>query len=290
MKKISLALIGLLTQTTLWSQDSTSTTILASDPTQVYTHIDFNGGINFDNFGPESWDFNLTGNIAFNNVLLGTRLPITNTGNIYSYLGDLEVFAGYKLFNRVGMLKSSFAKAGIVIPTSYEGMGIGIFPENEGFFNYYFNYTAGLQLTPKLAVYPLIGIKHYQSIRPDIYVFPQDSIYSDPEYSQTALNAGLTISYDFSPRSFVQFNMLYERGVWKTADGRELFSSGSDQFTRTATSYSLKYQYGICKNSFLYLQGAYFPMEKWHEPFDRKQGFERYKITLGYQHYLGRGK
>lgn len=288
MKKISLVLIGLITQAALWAQDSTSTKILASDPTQVYTHIDFNGGINFDNYGPESWVFNFEGNIAFNNLLLGASAPISNKGNVYTLLGDLEVFAGYRLFNRDGVFKSSLLKAGVLIPTSFEGGGVSFYPENTGFFNYYLNYTAALKVTPKLSMYPLIGIRQYQSVRQDIYIYPQDSIYTAPTFSQTAINTGITLSYDFSPRSFIQFNMQYEHGKWKTSDGSDISFSGTSEFTRSTTALSLRYQYGFGQHSFIYLQGAYFSGEKWNAPFNRKIGDDRYRITLGYQYFLGK--
>ncbi len=291
MKKILLSLVIFTFQASVWAQDSTQTQILASDPTQVYTHIDFNGGISFESypnhFGPESWDFNLTGNIAIKDFLVGARIPFTNDGSTYSLLGDLEVFAGYQLFNRKGIFKSSSVKAGILFPTSYDGDRIIIGRQNRGFFNYYFNYTAAFQITPKLSAYPLIGVRQYQSVEQGSSFFPtRDSIYTPPDFIQTAFNAAVTISYDFNTRSFVQFNMFYERGIWRLSDGSDLLVAGNSEIVRSTLFYSLKYQYRITGNSHLYLQAAYHPQEKWHEPFDQKIGFNQPKIVVGYQYYL----
>ncbi len=296
MKKISLALIGLISQTVLWAQDTTSTTILASDPTQVYTHIDFNGGINFESypnhFGPESWDFNLTGNIAIKNFLIGSRIPFTNNGSTYSLLGDMDVFASYRLFNRDGFFKASMLRGGVLFPTSYDGYGVSLGQVNNGFFNLYLSYTAALEVTPKLSIYPIVGVRQYQSVQQPLYVtFPTDTsfmISELPEFTQTALNVGLTLSYDFSPKSFLQLNVFYERGIWNITEGTGIYESRKEEFTRSVFRYSLKYQYSLTSRSFLYLQAAYYPKEKWFEPFNLDMGYNRYKIILGYQYFLGK--
>ncbi len=296
MKGITIALLALFIQPSLWAQDTIKTNILASDPTQVYTHIDFNGAVNFESypgyFAPEFWDFNLTGNISIKDFLIGARIPVTNNGSSYSLLGDLETFAAYRLFDRQGIFKSSIIRAGVLFPTSYDGYGIALGQVNTGFFNYYLNYTAALEVTPKLSIYPLIGIRQYQSVeQPMSITFPGDTSFLSserPEFTQTALNAGLTVSYDFSTKSFLQLNVLYERGTWNITEGTGIYESEKDEFVRSAFYYSLRYQYGLTNNSFLYLQAAYRPKEKWFEPYNREVGLNRYKIILGYQYYLAR--
>ncbi len=231
MKKVILGLLVLLIQQTTWAQDPSSIRLLASDPTQIYTHLDLNGGITFaDSYGlfePESWQFSLNGNFAIKKLLVGFYLPVTNVGNNQSALGDIDLYLGYQIFNSRNTFKSSLLKVGVIFPTSHEGDYVNFFPEPSGFFNYYLNYTASFRFNRKFGLYPNLGANYYKSVIQPTHIPNSGPIQYPSEFTQLAMLGGITASYDFNRKNFLQIGGKFESGTWKTED--ESTALGSDK-------------------------------------------------------------
>lgn len=243
MKKLMLLAIGLAFSTIAKSQDSESNWTNAADPTQLYTNINLDAGINFSSgsgiFGPEYWIMNIGSDIAINKFNFGFNLPLTNVGNEYSFLGDIDLHVGYQLYSTDKFFKSSLVTVGFIAPSSFNGDGFwGGYSEFYSFNTFYLNYVMSLKLSDKFSAYPKIG--GYMGN------------YADQDWADIIMKAfevGTGLNYQFNKKNFLQLNLDW---INKTVDHKD--ETNNDTYTMNRFVASLKYQYAIGEHAQLYVK------------------------------------
>ena len=271
MKKLMLLAIGLALSTFSKGQDSQPEMINASDPTQLYTKVDFNAGIYASGssglWGPDSWIVNIGGDFAIKKFNFGFNIPFSNLGNFYTLLEDIDLHAGFQPFNGDKLFKSSLITVGVILPAS----------ENDEWLystrKLYLNYTASLELTNKLSIFPTIGIETGSNIDEN-----------GPRFSLTSYRAGLGASYQFNAKNFLQLTSDYARTTRKLKDELIWFDDQNSLESNTVLV-SLKYQYAITQNAQVYtlLQNDFGERFK---NFEHQFELNQSGIFLGFQYYI----
>lgn len=291
MKKLFLLTLSLYHSSLLFAQES-SESIIAYDPTQLYTNVDLSGCINFTTlYGgiePDNWVVNLRGDFAINKFNFGFDIPFTNIGNYYNFLGDIDLHLAFQPFNRQGVLKSSLIKLGSTLSTTYsENDPISIRYSDHTYNSLFWTYTASVNLTKTLSIYPGFGIKRYTTIdKPTHYFHEVDSFYYPPTFTQLAYTFNLSASYSFNPKSFVMIQAYYETGSWKIKEGGNFWKGGPSEIRRSMFLMNLRYQYSLRENLQLYTRLNYDFGERFHHPELYGWEYDKPGFAIGIQYYL----
>lgn len=215
----------------------------AADPTQLYTKIDFNVGINFTTgYGaiePDHWIINLGGDFAIKKFNFGFNIPFSNLGNFYSGLEDIDLHVGYQPFNGDRFFKSSLITAGVKLP-SHDGYSTmdGWLQANRLF---YIDYTASLKINDKISLFPKIGFERGSNVDESV-----------PRFNITSYKAGLGANYQFNAKNFLQFNLSYEHSTRCFVNQNYTFNNNESTLDGNSLMLSLKYQYAITPNAQVY--------------------------------------
>lgn len=272
-------------------QTETTPRFNASDPTQLYTNVNLAAGTHFEtNQGFElgNWQISLAGDFAIKKLNIGFNVPFSNIGNTYTLLEDIDLHAGYQLFNSDQLFKSSLLTIGTTLPTSFSGYGNSTSFISGAKRTYYANYTASFQLTEKLALFPTVGVKSYRTVGEESYYNSQDSTYKIlSNYYQLAFQLGLSASYQFTPKSFVQLNSNWETGTWKSErDGEEIWAGGPTSISRNQLFLSLKYQYAFTNNAHAYIQIQNRFAEKFENDYFKDWFSSIPGVFIGFQYFI----
>ena len=293
MKKLIFTLLSFAISSPVFSQENTVTPLRASDPTQPFTSIDFNAGLNFTHFGSmsenselDSWEFGLKGDFAIKNFGLGVFLSSSNNGQLNQLINDVKLDFKYQIHKNSGFYSSSLIKIGLSSPTFPEMDDLNLFNPYDNatdFLEINMTYTGALRLKPNLSFYPTFEIYHRSKENSYIYV-NLDSVYFAPDITQNGIRLGGMLAYDWK-NSFIQLGSGWSTGNWDFKNG-SIAEDNNQEYSDQTWFVRLKYQYAISDYSQVYLSfyTKNFALKNGNEVDPIRFGLTN--LSIGFKHFL----
>jgi hypothetical protein len=302
---VSLFILGAVISISAQKTDSIPY-LRVEDPTQIFTSMDVNAGINFERYNwgiePSFWEFNYRATIGAKNFRTGFILPFNNNSNVNTGLGDIGIDFGYKLHQSKGTYTATTLNAGVFFPTSYNdyyGRGIAWLGKTQPFFTFFGNYTSSLKINKDFYLYPKVeyyqrehiqsGGTHYWSYDtlPNGTIISQvDSVYYPPKQTQNGFLFEVGASYRFNAKQFISGYVGYKTGNWSFRENGYPFL-GPSTFAIDNLTFGIQYQYAFSPASQMYMRidGTVTGINL---PSYTQYGYykDSYFIRLGFRHYL----
>lgn len=283
--------------------DSMSQSIDVSDPTQNFTSLHFNVGvqaISREDYGFEmqGWHGAFAGTFGLKKTSFGFNIPFTNNGNSITALGDVSIFAAYQIHNNSGKYKASKLKFDLQFPSSREDNYYYFINNhlNMGQFEFKASYVGSVQLTDQIAIYPEVGFFYRNQIQNTSFVtFTYDTLangdirqiahlHTPPNLSQQGVNIGATFSYKWHSRSFIQLSAQYQKSLLYLG-GDTLVAPDVTRPSVENLVLGLYYQYGFTNKAHIYTKFNWYNMDL-NEHFFYGGKNREYWLTFGFKYYL----
>lgn len=235
---------------------SSTTVIRASDPTQLYTTISINGGINFIDNEPDNWEFGFSGAIAIKEKLqFSFFAPITNKSLESSLFSNVHLNAAYQLHNNSGIYNSSIITFGLKTPIFDDFLLNGI---NESVsstsYELSMGYTGGVRLNKKLTLFP--HVEYYRKsvlMRGTFFDQSTGALVSFPNIQHNGWRTQLTLSADFNEKNFIQLIGNYNFGQYSNEPTSESLIN-YNRFTSNQFLLKVRYQHAFTPSSQLFIE------------------------------------
>ncbi len=254
-KAFRLLLLSAIFTSSLWAQNQpTEPRIKASDPTLLYTQLNVSGGIDFIDYAPDHWTFNFGGTWAIKEKFsFAFQAPISNNAVGPSLFENISLNAAYQIHNNSGIFNSSLLRVGLTTPVTDDSR-IGLIAQPfSTTYEFRVGYTAGIKVNEKLSLFPrLTYYRRFGEVR-ETFMQDDGTVALGPVLSHQGLRSGLTLSYDFNAKNFVQLGFLYSQGVWD--EKRNI----NDLFNATGNvvqdyNLTLRYQHAFTPHSQIFLE------------------------------------
>lgn len=286
LKNFLMLIAGLLLTLQTTAQDS-ELKIKASDPTLLYTQIQASGGIHFIDNAPEYWQFNLGGTWAIKKKFsLSIQAPISNNAFGPSLFENLRLDAAYQIHHNPGFFKSSLVCLGITTPATDDYYLRFIRDPYSSSYAFRASYTAGLGVSEKLSLYPKLEYyRRFGEVRVGQYNPSTGEVEYSPKLSHQGFRIGVTLSYDFYEKNFLQLGLSYAQGSWQEELGfDELFSVHDNTFQ--SLDLRLRYQYAIRPQSQIFLEVYQQFRTVVPRRVDGRYNQNKAGFSLGYRYFL----
>lgn len=270
----------------LAAQDS-ELRIRPSDPTLLYTQLNTSGGIDFSNYEPDHWQFSFGGTWAIKERFgFSFKAPISNIATGPSLFENISFDASYQIHKNTGLFNSSLLSIGVTTPTSEDYYLRFIRDPYSSSHEFRVNYTAGLKLSKKIRLFP--QLQYFQrsgEVRVGYVDLQTGQVTYGPKLSHQGFRAGLTASYDFNDKSFLQLGMQYSQGSWAEEGGMRQLWGVSDN-TIQSFDLRLRYQYALRPQSqiFLEIHQQFDSVNSSNRNWNRKGNYAGFNI--GYTYFL----
>jgi hypothetical protein len=236
--------------------NSAETTIKASDPTQLYSTLAVDGGINMIDYDADNWEFGFGAAVAVKSKFrFSFFAPISNIALGPSLFTSVNLDAACQIHNNSGLYNSSVITVGLSTPVFDD-----FFMARTNNFLYTTShelriaYTGGLRFSDKLALFPQVEVfRKFSDVSESYINMITGNTQNGPKLTHLGLRTGFSFSYDFNHKNFVQLRATYSRSGWEEENTFDAILNGNN-FRTDQYDFTFIYQHAFTPNSQIFLQ------------------------------------